>query len=176
MEAGKALDAYGSMPGHDITQGDGKQAYAQAIMKGVDTWIRLPRNRWPKKWEKVYHDPVVRLVPALYGRPDSGGLWERHCEDGLKRVGFLAIRNVGHQCSGTRNSACARRIRRVDFGHPSKTTSYKVDGPRANSRVSFPRLCRRHIPAWRPQPLGTSQADSSPLSSRPIQRPTVTPT
>lgn len=163
-------------------RGDGKQAYAQAIMKGVDTWIRLPRNRWPKKWEKVCHDPVVRLVLALYGRPDSGGLWERHCEAGLKRVGFLAIRNVGHQCSGARNSACARRIRRVDFGHPSKTTSYKVDGPRANSRVSFPRLCRRHIPAWRPQPLGASQA--KPLQkllyglkrSRPIQRPTVTPT
>ena len=26
MEAGKALDAYGAMPGNDITQGDGKQA------------------------------------------------------------------------------------------------------------------------------------------------------
>ena len=29
MEAGKALDCYGSAPGHKITQGDGKQAYAQ---------------------------------------------------------------------------------------------------------------------------------------------------
>ena len=29
-------------------QADGKQAYTQALMKGVDTWVELPRDRWPK--------------------------------------------------------------------------------------------------------------------------------
>ena len=39
MEAGKALDAYGSMPGNRTSQGDGKQAYTQALMQGILTWI-----------------------------------------------------------------------------------------------------------------------------------------
>ena len=88
MEAGKALDAYGSMPGNRTSQGDGKQAYTQALMQGILTWIRLPRNRWPKEWIGVYKDPVVLLVLALYGHPDSGGLWQRHCEKALYAVGF----------------------------------------------------------------------------------------
>ena len=41
MEAGKALDAYGAMPGNKTTQGDGKQAYTQALMQGILTWIRF---------------------------------------------------------------------------------------------------------------------------------------
>ena len=88
MEAGKALDAYGSMPGNWTSQGDGKQAYTQALMQGILTWIRLPRNRWPKEWIGVFKDPVVLLVLALYGHPDSGGLWQRHCEKALYAVGF----------------------------------------------------------------------------------------
>ena len=88
MEAGKALDAYGSMPGNQTSQGDGKQAYTQALMQGILTWIRLPRNRWPKEWIGVFKDPVVLLILALYGHPDSGGLWQRHCEKALYAVGF----------------------------------------------------------------------------------------
>ena len=91
MEAGKSLDACGSMPGNRISQGDGKQAYTQALMKGIRTWIRLPRNRWPKEWVGKYHDPVVPLVFALYGHPDSGGLWQLHCEKALMAVGFQPL-------------------------------------------------------------------------------------
>ena len=43
MEAGKALDCYGSAPGNKITQGDGKQAYTQTTLKGKPTWIRIPK-------------------------------------------------------------------------------------------------------------------------------------
>ena len=88
MEAGKALDAYGAMPGSKATQGDGKQAYTQALMQGILTWIRLPRNRWPTEWIGVFKDQVVLLILALYGHPDSGGLWQRHCEKALYAVGF----------------------------------------------------------------------------------------
>jgi hypothetical protein len=35
MEAGKALDAYGSQPGHTAEQNDGVQAYTQALMEGI---------------------------------------------------------------------------------------------------------------------------------------------
>ena len=91
MEAGKALDCYGSAPGNKITQGDGKQAYTQTTLKGKPTWIRIPKYRWPKAWHGKYKDPVIPLVLALYGHPDSGGFWERHCEDCLAKVGFKAV-------------------------------------------------------------------------------------
>ena len=39
----------------------------------------------------IYRRPCVRLVRALYGHPDAGGMWERHCEAHLKKVGFVAI-------------------------------------------------------------------------------------
>ena len=91
MEAGKSLDAYGSMPGNTVMQGDGKQAYTQALMKGTPTWVRLPKDRWPKEWTGKFSDPVVQLVLALYGHPDSGGLWQRHCEQQLFAVGFISV-------------------------------------------------------------------------------------
>ena len=69
-------------------QGDGKQAYTQALMQGILAWIRLPRNRWPKEWIGVFKDPVVLLSLDLYGHPDSGGLWQRHCEKALFAAGF----------------------------------------------------------------------------------------
>ena len=36
--------------------------------------------------------PVCRLNVALYGHPDSGTEWEHHCDDPLKKSGFI---NVG---------------------------------------------------------------------------------
>ena len=75
MEAAKILDAFGSQPG---SQADAKQAYIQALFKGVPTWLRLPNNRWPSHWSKQCIHPIVPLVLALYGHPDSGGLWEKH--------------------------------------------------------------------------------------------------
>ena len=91
MEAGKTLDAYGHMPGNVCEQADGKQAYTQTKLKGAETWVRLPRERWPKGWHGKFKDPVVRLALALYGHPDSGGFWEQHCEKMLKEVGFHLV-------------------------------------------------------------------------------------
>ena len=91
MEAGKALDCFGSASDNKITQGDGKQAYTQTTFKGKPTWIRIPKYRCPKEWHGKFKDPAIPLVLALYGHPDSGGFWERHCEDCLARVGFRAV-------------------------------------------------------------------------------------
>ena len=91
MEAGKALDAYGHAPGNDCQQADGKQAYTQTTLKGKETWVRLPPDRWPSEWKGKYKDPVVRLTLALYGHPDSGGFWELHCEKMLGGVGFQLV-------------------------------------------------------------------------------------
>ena len=73
MEAGKASDAFGLLPGHEIECADGESAYTQAKLGGPPTWVRLPRDRWLPEWEGKYKDPVVKLVLALYGHPDAGG-------------------------------------------------------------------------------------------------------
>ena len=87
LEAGKMADAYGMLPGHDIEMSDGESAYTQALLGGPKTWIRIPRDRWPDEWEGI-DDPVVPLRLALYGHPDAGGFWEKHCEKAVTEVGF----------------------------------------------------------------------------------------
>ena len=54
------------------------------------TWVRIPREHWPKEWEGM-KDPLIRLVKSLYGHPDAGGYWERHCTTRLKECGFEAM-------------------------------------------------------------------------------------
>ena len=106
MSAGKLADLYGCFPGHVIETADGDQAYPQAKMaSSTRTWVRLPRDRWPEWWtdpsapqepmpdgtmpenpppsavsRSPYRDPVVEMKQALYGHPDAGGYWERHCD------------------------------------------------------------------------------------------------
>ena len=36
-------------------------------------------------------DPVVPLRIALYGHPDAGGYWEKHCESHIISEGFITI-------------------------------------------------------------------------------------
>ena len=109
MEGSKACDAYGLMPGHEEQQSDAIQAYAQATMgKSIpksresparvkcETWVRLPKEYWPAHFNDT-GDPVVLLELALYGHPDSGGLWERHCAKALTDVGFPKFR-TGRAC------------------------------------------------------------------------------
>ena len=38
-------------------------------------------------------DPVCPLVLALYGHPDAGTCWEKHCDAKLREAGFLPIVN-----------------------------------------------------------------------------------
>ena len=88
MEAAKLLDAFGSQPGFSKAQADAIQAYIQAIFTGVPTWFSLPRNRWPKHWSKEFWQPIVPLVLALHGHPDSGGILQNHLNSRIgKRLG-----------------------------------------------------------------------------------------
>ena len=91
MQVGKIADFYGSLLGHDCQQADAKSAYTQAKLGGTPTWVRLPKNKWPPEWfdargTPLYDDPVVPLDLALYGHPDAGGYWERHCSEKLKKA------------------------------------------------------------------------------------------
>jgi hypothetical protein len=88
MEAGKCADAFGQLSGHVAKQSDAEQACIQSKLGNNHTWVRIPKHRWPKSWiDKGFFDPVAPLKLALYGHPDSGGYWERHCEAILAKKG-----------------------------------------------------------------------------------------
>ena len=104
MDASKAADCYGSFSGHDCQQCDAEQAYIQADLEGEETWVCLPpecidaiedpeiKARFYKpNGEYKYDKPCVRLVKALYGHPDAGSCWERHCDKRMRSKGFKPI-------------------------------------------------------------------------------------
>ena len=71
-------------------QSDAKQAYIQSDLGGTPSYVRLPRERQPAAWKNM-RDPVCRLRKALYGHPDAGGYWEKHCEKHLRKCGFVPV-------------------------------------------------------------------------------------
>ena len=71
-------------------------AYTQAEFRGPTTWVSIPRVQWPQSWKDKngnprFKNPVCKLLKALYGHPDSGGLWEQHCDAHLRDIGFVEI-------------------------------------------------------------------------------------
>ncbi|MCP4364474.1 MAG: hypothetical protein GY800_04175, partial [Planctomycetes bacterium] len=91
LDAARAADAYGCFEGHDVQIADAVQAYIQAELHGDACWACLPDEARPADWKGKYRKPVVRLVKALYGHPDSGTMWERHCDKHVQTVGFKPI-------------------------------------------------------------------------------------
>ncbi len=51
MEAAKALDAMGSLPGYIVKTGDARGAYTQSLLKGVETWVTFADSQWLKHWK-----------------------------------------------------------------------------------------------------------------------------
>ena len=96
MQAGKAVDCYGCLPGHAVEQCDADQAYIQTELTGTETWIALPEEAWPAEWwnkdgSPKYKHPVVKLLRALYGHPDAGTFWEEHVDRKLMTAGCKPI-------------------------------------------------------------------------------------
>ena len=83
---------FGCLPGHNVQLADAIQAYIQASLTGVACWVERPDEAWPP-WvnRKNFRRPVVRLIKALYGHPDAGTMWEKHCDQAVKRLGFVPI-------------------------------------------------------------------------------------
>ena len=106
MEAAKALDAMGSLPGYKVKTGDARGAYTQSLLRGADTWVILPEIRWPKLWKEV-SEASCQVGLVLYGHAEAGGFWEEHCEDKHKSNVNRALQKNGSVCFGTRkHSRC----------------------------------------------------------------------
>ncbi len=90
MASGKIADSYGRIEGNTTEQADAEQAYIQSKFEGDETWISLPPELRPESWSK-FKNPVCPLNLSLYGHPDSGGYWEKHCEEQLVKGGFVPI-------------------------------------------------------------------------------------
>ena len=107
MEASKMADAYSCLPGNALEQADADQAYVQALLEGEDTWVQLPEEClnihrddpklrplfWNADGTLKYDRPCVQLIRALYGHPDAGSCWERHCDRHMKAKGFEPVPN-----------------------------------------------------------------------------------
>ena len=82
LEASTSIDALGLLKGNITEIANAAQAYIQALLGTtvkdkdgkvikVSTWARLPKEYWPAGFHSL-RDPVVQLIYALYGHPDSG--------------------------------------------------------------------------------------------------------
>ncbi len=90
MAASRAADCLRRAPGNTIEVADGEQAYIQAELKGTPCWVSLPPEERPAAC-RGFRNPVMQLKKALYGHPDSGTMWEEHCDKQLVSVGFQPI-------------------------------------------------------------------------------------
>ena len=92
FEASRWADFYGCLPGHGVKLADAIQAYIQAVLTGPPCWVELPEDAWPDDIDfRKYRRPVVRLVKALYGHPDSGTMWEQHCDRKVRELDFVPV-------------------------------------------------------------------------------------
>ena len=87
IQAANANIAYGLVPGHATSCADAVKAYVQSHLRSEHpTWVYLPPEMWPPGWKGKYKRPMVRLIKALYGHPESGAHWQTHLESIIKDV------------------------------------------------------------------------------------------
>ena len=81
---------------------DALQAYLQARINTpdrIETWVSLPPEYLPDEWfvdgsartKTKYKNPVVLLILALYGHPESGALWDALLTKALTCRGWHTI-------------------------------------------------------------------------------------
>ena len=102
MMTAKVMDIISRLPGCDGQAADTVSAYTQVKMEDAhkflkipklecpDTWIRLPRHKWPKSWSGM-EDPVIPLERNLYHHLLEGLLWERQFEKILLKYGWKKV-------------------------------------------------------------------------------------
>ena len=78
----------------EMKQADAVQASIQALFTAVPTWLSLPKDRWPAARHKQFWQPMVPMLLALYGHPDS-----HHVLHGIKNAGCYCMLFLGEQNS-----------------------------------------------------------------------------
>ena len=141
LEAAKSVDAYGLIKGNEIQQCDAQQAYVQSELGGTPTWISLPPILRPKEWSS-FHDPVCLLKKALYGHPDAGGYWEKHCHNHLTDIGFVSVPDW-------RSTYWHAELKLLLMVY---VDDFKMSGPASNMAKGW-ELIRRSIKTDDPQPV-----------------------
>ncbi len=96
MEAAKALDAMGSLPGYKVKTGDARGAYTQSLLRGAETWVALPENRWPEPWKASVGGQLSDSFWHFMATPHAGGFWEERCRSKHMSVGFESIAEDWH--------------------------------------------------------------------------------
>jgi hypothetical protein len=83
--------AYGCLEGFKVSVADAIEAYVQSDLRSKNpTYLEIPKHLCPKEWRSM-HQPVVRLVKALYGHPEAGAHWERHLEKIVVEMGGARV-------------------------------------------------------------------------------------
>ena len=96
MAAAKFLDFIARMPDMEGEDADATGAYTQSVLKGQETWVRLPKYWWSAELHGKYTNPVIRFRISLYGHPKAGLYWEQHCHQALTTYGFVKLK--GWEC------------------------------------------------------------------------------
>lgn len=91
---------------------------------------------WPTHRPRLYRQPVCRLLRALYGHPDSGGLWERHCDTHRNSVGFTEVTDW-----------------RSVYFHEDLVDDFKMAGPTKNLPKAW-EIIRSKVKMESPEPFG----------------------
>jgi len=96
MEAARLTICAGCQDGWSTEVADARAAYIQSKLENInttDTWVILPRQWWPPTWSN-FSTPVVKLKMSLYGHPQSGANWERHCKAMMQKASFREVEEV----------------------------------------------------------------------------------
>ena len=102
--------------------------------------------------------PVVRLRLALYGHPDSGTYWERHCDTHLRSVGFQPVSEVWNSCYFHKQLKLYLVVYVDDF---------KLSGPKDSLAKGWA-LIRKGLQMEDPTPLGVFLGCAHKIEKVPI--------
>lgn len=99
----KMIDIVARSPGCVGQDADARSAFTQITIAEAtgllgldfpDTWIKLPKERWPDHWRSfpLDYDPIVPLEGNLYGHPLAGLLWDKCSQEKIIACGFEKVR------------------------------------------------------------------------------------
>ena len=91
-----------------------------------------------------FRKPVVILKKALYGHPDSGTYWEKHCDAHLRSIGFVPIAPEWPSCYFNPSMKLFLIVYVDDF---------KMSGPKSNLPRGWA-MIRKGLNMEPPTPLG----------------------